>query len=81
MSSLSIFYCDQCKKKFEGEKTKDETMHPIYGACWKYVATCPECKTVCDEYKDKVSLRSSPDGGCCMERSGGHQHSGCCCCN
>lgn len=81
MSDVSQFYCSNCKKKFESAKIKDESLHPIYGPCWKYIASCPDCNTSCDEYKIKVAVKSSSQNECCMENSGGHAHSGCCCCN
>lgn len=83
MTSKTKFYCNTCDHKFEGKKTRLESVHPIYGPCWKYVAKCPECKELCDEYKIKVAVKSSSESECCRERSGGNYHSGGCggCCN
>lgn len=82
MTITSQFFCKTCKTIFDSEKIKQESVHPIYGACWKYIAACPQCNETCDEYKVRVSLKSSDAGDCCMERQGGgHQHSGCCGCS
>lgn len=58
---MNKFYCQACKLQFEAEGTKK--------------ATCPTCKTECDEYRpvsagknfDELieSFKKQQGGGCC----------------
>lgn len=71
------FTCKHCKTVFEGESLKKEYLDQIYGACFKYVSLCPDCKAEADEYRaPKVKSRNSSNlPSCGMNRGGG-----CACC-
>ncbi len=68
------FKCDNCFSVFESEGKKKEWNDPIYGYCWKYIATCPECNEESVEYKKpKPAKKESSAGftpqscnGCCQ---------------
>jgi hypothetical protein len=66
------FKCTQCSSLFEAEGVKDEYLSPIYGPCWKMIAECPDCKTICDEFrvlKKEVPKTESSCSGCCSNCS------------
>jgi hypothetical protein len=66
----SKFNCISCKKIFEATGHKKEWNNQIYGPCMKYIASCPDCKSECDEYREpsqQKKISSMPQGGC-----GGH---------
>lgn len=54
----SQFYCKSCNKIFDAEGIRKEYTDPIFGACMKYVAECPDCKTECKEYRKPVQKAS-----------------------
>jgi hypothetical protein len=66
------FWCGKCKKTFTAEGIKKEWNDPIYGPCMKYIANCPECETVCNEYRDpSVQKKTAPLP---VAECGGHCH-------
>ena len=53
------FWCVSCKNIFEAVGNKKEWNDPIYGPCMKYIASCPECKSECDEYREPSRQKTS----------------------
>jgi hypothetical protein len=58
---MSKFYCSVCQKSFESQGIKREWKDHIYGPCKKLIATCPTCKTECDEFRQKSSSKKGFD--------------------
>ena len=52
---MNRFYCESCQKIFDAGGIKKKYMSSIYGPCWKLVAQCPDCKTRCNEYRQRKS--------------------------
>jgi len=45
-----IFHCKDCDFDFEVESpSKKEYTDPVFGACFKYIAFCPQCNAECSE--------------------------------
>lgn len=67
------FKCDFCNVIFEAEGIKEEWIDPIYGPCFKYVATCLKCKKEVTEYrppKEQGAAHHESHGsacGCCSK--------------
>lgn len=65
-----LFECRSCTKLFEAEGTKDEWIDPVVGPCFKYVAGCPDCKSICAEFRKpkqgkEKHMHAGPCGNCC----------------
>jgi hypothetical protein len=68
------FKCDQCKKQFEAEGIMVEYRDPVFGACARRIAECPDCGKRASEYFKpkpvKISRFEKPVCGnencCCM---------------
>jgi hypothetical protein len=72
MAEIFDFKCDRHKKQFEAEGMMVEYRDPVFGACARRVAKCPECGNNASEYFKprpvKVSRFSEPtcgNGSCC----------------
>lgn len=67
------YWCGSCKKIFVAAGTKKEWIDPVYGQCMKYVAYCPQCNSVCSEYREPSPKKNSPQ----IPKTGcvGHCHS------
>jgi hypothetical protein len=58
------FLCTKCNQVFDHEGIKEEFNSAIYGPCFKYVAYCPACETVCDEYRNPSASKSNNNAPC-----------------
>lgn len=66
------FKCYNCAIVFEAKGKKKEYIDPVYGACSKWVAKCPECKQDASDYKPELGKGKSAaqmpqcgvEGGC-----------------
>jgi len=47
------FHCKNCRRVFEAQGKRTEWADPIYGPCHKWTTDCPDCKSLCDEYRPK----------------------------
>jgi hypothetical protein len=67
------YQCKNCRHIFEGEGIKTEYTDPVFGACSKYIAECPECKEEAVEYRKPKPVKIADDyrgpacgsGDCC----------------
>ncbi len=67
------YQCTQCGHIFESKGIKTEYIDPVFGACSKNIAECPECKGEALEYRKPKPVKMAVDyqgpvygnGDCC----------------